>query len=99
MEPRAVLIAQKSFVFLVFLMPSVILIIFGVDQLPATESIVCICIGSTVLVIYIVYTIYSKFCKSTNVANNPIDLPVIVDDSPPSYEGESTMDDDMFVCY
>ena len=100
MEPRAVLIAQKSFVFLVFLMPSVILIIFGVDMLPGTEAIICICIGSTVLAVYIGYTLYAKFCKSANIINNSIDLPVLsstVDDSPPSYEGESSMD--TMLCY
>ena len=82
------LIAQKSFVFLVFLMPSVILIIFGVDTLPTTAAIVCICIGSVILAIYLVYTIYTKFCKSVSVVSNSRDLPIILDDLPPSYEGK-----------
>ena len=40
MEPRAILVAKKTFVFLVFVLPATILVIYGIDGLPSTPCIV-----------------------------------------------------------
>ena len=45
MEPRAILVAKKTFVFLVFVLPATILVIYGIDGLPSTPCIIALAVG------------------------------------------------------
>ena len=100
MEPRAILVAKRSFVLLVFLLPAVILVIFGLDSLPSTEGLITLCIGTAMIFIFLIHQLYTRFYSGSlpvaqTVSESPSE-PVatsvtdeIVNDLPPSYEGES----------
>ena len=100
MEPRAILLAKRSFVFLVFLLPAIILVIFGLDSLPSTEGLITLCIGTAIIFIFLIHQLYTRFYSGSSpvvqtVENSPPE-PIassvtneITDDLPPSYEGES----------
>ena len=49
MEPRAILVAKKTFVFLVFVLPATILVIYGIDGLPLTSCIIALAVGLAML--------------------------------------------------